>query len=102
MPSVMQERGLRTATGLPENVPEGAQLADGSRQVSASGRIYRGPGAPAAGPLHHYTFELYALDTVLDVAHGAHEQETRAAVMNAVQGHVLRKAVYVGLFKRPQ
>ena len=28
--------------------------------------------------------------------------ETRAAVMKAMQGHVLGKAVYVGLFKRPQ
>ena len=26
-----------------------------------------GPGAPAAGPYHHYTFELYALDTKLDL-----------------------------------
>ena len=28
--------------------------------------------------------------------------ETRAAVMRAMQGHVLGKAVYVGLFRRPQ
>jgi len=28
--------------------------------------------------------------------------ETRAAVMKAIQGHVLGKAVYVGLFRRPQ
>ncbi|MGE3886547.1 MAG: YbhB/YbcL family Raf kinase inhibitor-like protein, partial [Vicinamibacterales bacterium] len=52
-----------TATGLPENVPKGAELPDGSRQISASGPVYRGPGAPASGPKHHYTFEVYALDT---------------------------------------
>ena len=91
-----------TATGLAENMPMGPQLPDGSRQVSASGQIYRGPGARAAGPKHHYTFELYALDTTLDIPHGANEQETRAAVMAAMNGHVLGKAVYVGLFKRPQ
>jgi hypothetical protein len=28
--------------------------------------------------------------------------ETRANVMKAMQGHILGKAVYVGLFKRPQ
>ena len=28
--------------------------------------------------------------------------ETRAAVMKALQGHVLGKATYVGLFRRPQ
>ena len=91
-----------TATGLAENRPQGAQLPDGSRQISASGQIYRGPGARAAGPKHHYTFEIYALDTTLDVPHGANEQETRTAVFAAMQGHILGKAVYAGLFKRPQ
>ena len=56
-----------TATGLPEGVPKGAQLADGSYQISATGQMYRGPGAPATGPQHHYMFEVFALDTKLDV-----------------------------------
>lgn len=56
-----------TMTGLPENVPKGSQLPDGSYQISATGPMYRGPGAGANGPLHHYVFELYALDTKLDV-----------------------------------
>src|SRR6476661_456196 len=43
------------------------QLPDGSYQVSATGPMYRGPGAAANGPLHHYVFELYALDTKLEV-----------------------------------
>jgi len=91
-----------TATGLPEGVPKGEKLADGSMQTSASGPVYRGPGAPATGPRHHYTFEIYALDTRLDIGHGADAFETRANVMKAVQGHILGKAVYVGLFRRPQ
>src|SRR6187397_2159442 len=91
-----------TATGLPEGVPKGEKLADGSMQISASGPVYRGPGAPATGPQHHYTFEIYALDTKLDVVATADAFETRANVMKAVQGHVLGKAVYGGLFKRPQ
>lgn len=91
-----------TATGLPENVPKGADLPDGSHQISATGPVYRGPGAPATGPQHHYTFEIYALDTKLDVAATADAFETRAAVMKAAQGHILGKAVYVGLFRRPQ
>jgi len=90
-----------TARGLPEGVSQGTQLADGTRQISATGPFYRGPGAAAAGPAHHYTFELYALDTMLDVpAVGASPPQTRAAVTAAMAGHVRGKAVAVGLFKR--
>lgn len=91
-----------SSTGLPEGVPKGEQLPDGSQQTSASGPVYRGPGAPATGPLHHYTFELFALDTKLDIKPGADAWETRTAIYKAMQGHILGKAVYVGLFKRPQ
>jgi Raf kinase inhibitor-like YbhB/YbcL family protein len=91
-----------TATGLPEGVPKGAQLADGSYQISATGQMYRGPGAPANGPPHHYMFEVFALDTKLDVQPAADAFDTRANVMKAMQGHILGKAVYGGLFKRPQ
>ena len=91
-----------TATGLPEGVPKGPQLSNGAYQHSATGQVYRGPGAAATGPLHHYMFELYALDTKLDVQPGADAFESRANVMKAIQGHVLAKAVYGGLFKRPQ
>ena len=91
-----------TEKGLPEGMPEGAQLPNGIRQISASGAVYRGPGAPAAGPLHHYTFEVYALDTKLDVPPGADAWETRRNLFKAMDGHVIGKAVMVGLFKRPQ
>jgi len=97
-----------TLTGLPEGIKPGGELPDGSRQISATGLQYRGPGAGANGPMHHYTFELYALDTKIDVTASSNAQpvaaalETRANVMKAMQGHVLGKAVYVGLFRRPQ
>ncbi|HET8697604.1 MAG TPA: YbhB/YbcL family Raf kinase inhibitor-like protein [Gammaproteobacteria bacterium] len=89
-----------TATGLKEGMPEGEQ-ADGTRQVSLRSNAYMGPGAPP-GPYHHYTFELYALDTKLDVPQGTPQQaaETRNAVVNAMDGHVLGKAVLVGRFHR--
>ena len=89
-------------TSLPEGVPKGSQRPDGSFQISATGPVYRGPGAGANGPRHHYMFEIYALDTKLDVQPTADAFETRANVMKAMQGHILGKAVYGGLFRRPQ
>ena len=91
-----------TSTGLPEGVPKGPTLANGAYQFSATGRMYRGPGAGANGPKHHYMFELYALDSAIDVPPAADAFETRANVFKAIQGHVLGKAVYGGLFRRPQ
>ena len=91
-----------SVTSLPEGVPKGPKLANGAFQFSATGQMYRGPGAGANGPKHHYMFELYALDTMLDVQPAADAFESRANVMKAIQGHVLGKAVYGGLFKRPQ
>ena len=91
-----------SSMGLPEGVPRGSQLPDGSFQISVTGPVYRGPGAAATGPRHHYVFELYALDVKLDVMPAADAFETRRNVMDAIQGHVLGKAVYGGLFRRPQ
>jgi Raf kinase inhibitor-like YbhB/YbcL family protein len=90
-----------SARSLAEAVPQGPQLPDGTRQISASGPYYRGPGAPAAGPPHHYVFELYALDATLDVpAVGQSPPQTRAAVEQAMAGKIRGKGTLVGLFKR--
>jgi Raf kinase inhibitor-like YbhB/YbcL family protein len=85
--------------GLPENVPAQPTLPDGTVQGKNGGDTvgYRGPGAPAAGPKHHYTLELFALDTKLDLG----PDTPRADVVKALNGHILGKAVYVGVFHRP-
>ena len=86
---------------LPEGLPQGPQLPNGTRQISATGPYYRGPAAPANGPAHHYVFELYALDTMLDVAPvGASPADTRTAIATAMAGHVVGRATLVGRFKR--
>jgi len=38
----------------------------------------------------------------MDVQAGADAWETRTALWKAMEGHILGKAVYVGLFRRPQ
>ncbi len=88
-----------TSTGLQEGLAAAAELPDGTRQVSLRSNGYMGPGAPA-GPYHHYTFELYAVDTKIEVPQATPQQaaDTRAAVMKAIDGHILGKAVLVGRF----
>jgi Raf kinase inhibitor-like YbhB/YbcL family protein len=87
-----------TATELPEAVPANATLPDGMVQgKNRAGAIgYRGPGAPAVGPYHHYTFELFALDIKLTLGPDA----TRDDVLAAMQGHILGKGVLVGRFHK--
>jgi Raf kinase inhibitor-like YbhB/YbcL family protein len=90
-----------SARSLAEAIPQGNDLPDGTRQISASGPYYRGPGAPASGPPHHYVFELYALDGKIDVpAIGQSPPLTRAAVEQAMAGKIRAKGSLVGLFKR--
>lgn len=88
-----------TAHQLHQAISAQAQLPDGSVQAknTRAGVGYMGPGAPAAGPDHHYTFELFALDEKLDLGPDA----TRQQVIDAMQGHILGKAVLVGRFHRP-
>ncbi len=91
-----------TATSLAEGMMQGPQLADGLRQISASGPYYRGPAAPSSGPAHHYVFELYALDATVNVAAASMSpQATRAAVMTAMASHIRGKAVLTGRYQRP-
>lgn len=82
--------------GLPEAIPAQAQLPDGSIQLLNQFKVpgYGPPGAGAAGPYHHYTWELYALDIKLNLGPDA----TEADVYSAMQGHILAKAVAVAKF----
>jgi Raf kinase inhibitor-like YbhB/YbcL family protein len=85
-----------TATELAGGQTADAKLPDGTIQIVNTGRKvgFMGPGAPAAGPYHHYTFELLALDIKLDLGPDA----TRDAVIAAAQGHILGKGVLMGRF----
>ena len=89
-----------TATSLPQSVPTLAKLPDGTQQNrwgSAANPYYGwgGPGAPA--PIyHHYVFEIWALDTKLDLS----ESASRADVLKSMDGHVLDKGMLVGRFHR--
>jgi Raf kinase inhibitor-like YbhB/YbcL family protein len=91
-----------TSRSLPEGVSQGPELPDGTRQISVSGPYYRGPAAPATGPVHHYVFELFALDVMLEVPPlGTPPAATRTAVIGAMAGHVRAKGVMFTLYRRP-
>ncbi len=76
----------------PDSSPDGIVQGKNVRGVNG----YQ-PSCPPPGAVpHHYTFELYALDTKLDLPAGS----TREQLLQTMNGHVIGKAVYVGLFGR--
>jgi hypothetical protein len=90
-----------TAKGLPEGLGSG-DLPDGTRNGPGLGSrggnapSYFGPGA-GPGPLHHYVFEFYALDTMLDLP----ANTTREELLKAMDGHVVGKSAWFGRFHTP-
>jgi Raf kinase inhibitor-like YbhB/YbcL family protein len=78
-------------------IPEGALPNDAVVGRNVEGRnAYLGPGAPAGPRFQHYVFELYALDSLLDLA----ETASRPELLAAMEGRVVGKAAYVGRFRR--
>jgi Raf kinase inhibitor-like YbhB/YbcL family protein len=92
-----------TATRFPQGVPSNtADLPDGSHQTNGNpgqGGItgYRPPCPPQNVPLpHHYAFDMFALDTKVDLP----ETATRADVMKVMDGHILGHDSLVVPFNR--
>jgi len=86
------------ATALAEGQPVGLEQADGSYHLASDDGIlgYDPPCAPpGAGPIH-YQFKLYALDQRLSLPPDA----SREAVLEAMDGHILRASVYYGILER--
>ncbi len=85
-----------TVRGLPEAVPAGQRLPDGTQQGLSDFRRpgYGGPCPPSG--THRYVFTLYALDTALPPEPGM----TKAALERAMQGHILGEAALMGTYRR--
>jgi Raf kinase inhibitor-like YbhB/YbcL family protein len=80
------------------SIPEGGPVPAGANQYSLRGPQYMGPAPPAGHPYHHYIFQIYALNSTLDVPAGA----TRADVEKAMEGKIIARGSYVGRAKPPQ
>jgi Raf kinase inhibitor-like YbhB/YbcL family protein len=84
-------------TSLPTGMttpPEGALQGANIRGPAGA---YAGPHPPAGGPVHHYHFQVFALDTVLDLPQGAKV----ADLVAAMKGHVLASGELVGTYQGP-
>ena len=57
---------------------------------------YGGPCPPKGAAPHRYFFRLYALDKTLDLHSGA----SRAQLEQAMDGRIIEKAEYIGLYDR--
>jgi Raf kinase inhibitor-like YbhB/YbcL family protein len=82
---------------LPENVSKVDELPGGGRQGRNDfHRIGYGGPCPPAGKPHRYFFKLYALDRQLDLKAGC----TRAELEEAMRGHILGQAEWMGKYHR--
>jgi len=81
-----------TAGVKPDSMPDGIMQGVNIRKVNG----YQPPCPPPGATPHHYIFEIYALDTKLDLPAGS----ARADLLKAMDGHVIGKSTYVGLFGR--
>jgi Raf kinase inhibitor-like YbhB/YbcL family protein len=86
---------------LPKSIPPDSPLTEfgGALQGRASnGTIgYFGPRPPTQDEPHHYHFEVFCLDSYLDLGSGA----DRDQLIKAMAGHVLAKGELVGLYEAP-
>ena len=89
-------------TSLPEGLQEQPRLTDpegvlqGRNTRGSMG--YFGPKPPVGDKPHHYHFQVYALDTMLDVPFGA----DRDQLLQAMQGHVIGKGEVMGTYAQKQ
>ena len=81
--------------GTATTIPEGGPVPSGANQTSMRGPQYMGPAPPAGHPYHHYIFQVYALNAMLDVAAGA----SRADIEKAMEGKIIARGAYVGRAK---
>ena len=91
------------AMHLPEGLPNNVRLV--SPQGAMQGRNdgdsfgYRGPRPPPGTGLHHYHFQIFALDGPLTLHP---ETATLRALVDSLKGRVLADGELVGTFAAPQ
>ncbi len=87
-----------SVTQLSANQPKTDALASGAMQGgNITGKIgYYGPHPPPADKPHNYHFQVFALDTTLNLPAGFNRQ----ALLDAMRGHVVARGEVVGTYQR--
>jgi len=78
--------------GLPEGSTQG--VLEGTNDFGEVG--YDGCMPPRGRGVHHYHFNVYALDTELDTPAGLSKDE----LLEAIEGHVLDEGELIGTYER--
>jgi hypothetical protein len=89
-----------TATGLPASVPTTPTLQSPAGAMQGKNDFpktgYGGPMPPKGHGVHHYHFQVYALDQPLNVQPGLDAKGLRAAM----KGRVLAEGEMIGTYER--
>lgn len=81
-------------TEIEENYTEAG--VSGKNSAQSIGYVGACPPKEYEPTEHRYVFQLYALDTILELEEGATEGDVR----NAMKGHILEKVELIGLYER--
>ena len=81
---------------LPEDTPDDRTLPNGASQgINDFRKIGYGGPCPPSGT-HRYYFKIYALDKKLGLRPG----ESKAALLKAMEGHIVAQGQIMGKYKR--
>jgi Raf kinase inhibitor-like YbhB/YbcL family protein len=92
---------------IPADTPGLAEgIASGPRLTAPAGAVqgknswntvgYRGPAPPKGHGVHHYFFKLYALDAAPGLPPGL----DKAALLKAIEDHIVAQAEHMGTYSR--
>lgn len=84
-------------TSLPENIMNTEMMNGAMQGANVTGKIgYFGPKPPRGDAPHNYHFQIFALDTKLNLPSGYNRQ----ALLDAMKGHVIAKGETIGQYQR--
>jgi Raf kinase inhibitor-like YbhB/YbcL family protein len=88
------EEGVATWPEVPVGVGPGKMMRQGQNNSKKVG--YTGPMPPLGHGVHHYHFQLFAVDRLLNLS----DKPEREQLIEAMKGHVVAQGELVGTYER--